>query len=71
MVSEIKKMDWVVEYKLNYKNQTYTVKRVTQVTGEQHIPRLFEPYTYVCGADELGAFNAGAKLIRNLGFRPA
>lgn len=71
MVNGIKQTVWAVQYELNYKNLTYTVKHVTDLGSDSDVSDLFVPYSKVLASDELGAFNAGAKLIRNLGFRPA
>ena len=67
----IKQSVWAVQYELNYKNQTYTIKHVADLGADSDVSDLFVPYSRVLASDELGAFNAGAKLIRNLGFRPA
>lgn len=71
MVNGLKQSVWAVQYDLNYKNQTYTIKHVTDLGSDSDVSDLFVPYSRVLASDELGAFNTGAKLIRNLGFRPA
>lgn len=71
MVNGINQSVWAVQYILNHKNLTYTIKHVADLGSDSDVSDLFVPYSKVLASDELGAFNAGARLIRNLGFRPA
>lgn len=68
-MSKIESNSWVVEYDVDYDTRMFTVTRVINVDGKEY-PRHNRPHTFVIAADELGAFNAGTRVMRQLGLIP-
>lgn len=68
-MSEAKLYDWVAEFDVDYDTRTFVVSRVVNVDGKEYPPHR-RPHTFVSAGDELGAFHAGNKIMRRLGFNP-
>lgn len=67
MVSEIADVEWVAEVIIDHTYKHFTVKRVTNVSGQRgDVSLLFRPFVFVKASDELGAFNAAIRVMRDL-----
>lgn len=66
MVREIEHKEWMVEVTVNWVAKTFAVKRVTDVTGQKYAESAFRPFVLVLAPDEIGAFAAGARALRNM-----
>lgn len=67
---EIEHKEWMVEATISWVAKTFAVKRVTDVTGQAYAESAFRPFVLVLAPDELGAFAAGVRALRNMDLTP-